>query len=103
MSIRARPVFGILALAQIARRLEQDDFQGRPHICLDQVTADHAAVGFAENGMAALLDQLEAFRPEYDAPWTGLPHVTSIALDRLGSAEVETLAEQVAGRPLPPR
>jgi class 3 adenylate cyclase len=42
------------------------------------------------------------FRPEYEAPWTGLSQVTSIALDRLAPAEVETLAEHVAGRRLPP-
>ena len=42
------------------------------------------------------------FRPEYEPPWTGLSHVTGIALDRLAAAEVETLAEHVAGRPLPP-
>ena len=42
------------------------------------------------------------FRPEYEAPWTGLSHVTSVALDRLAPAEVETLAKRVAGRPLPP-
>jgi len=45
---------------------------------------------------------LITFRPEYEAPWTGLSHVTSIVLDRLAPAEVETLAEHVAGRPLPP-
>src|SRR6516164_8508142 len=45
---------------------------------------------------------LFTFRPEYEAPWAGLSHVTSIALDRLAPAEVETLAEHVAGRPLPP-
>jgi hypothetical protein len=45
---------------------------------------------------------LITFRPEYEAPWTGLSHVTRIALDRLAPAEVETLAEHVAGRPLPP-
>jgi len=45
---------------------------------------------------------LFTFRPEYEAPWTGLSHVTSIALDRLVPFEVETLAEHVAGRPLPP-
>jgi predicted ATPase len=44
---------------------------------------------------------LITFRPEYEAPWTGLSHVTSIAL--LALAEVEILAEHVAGRPLPPR
>jgi predicted ATPase len=45
---------------------------------------------------------LITFRPEYEAPWIGLSHVTSIALDRLLPAEVETLAEHVSGRPLPP-
>ena len=45
---------------------------------------------------------LITFRPEYEAPWTGLSYVTSIALDRLTRAEVETLAECVAGRLLPP-
>ena len=44
---------------------------------------------------------LITFRPEYEAPWTGLSHVTSIALDRLARSEVETLAARVAGRPLP--
>jgi len=41
------------------------------------------------------------FRPEYEAPWIGLSHVTSIALDRLAPAEVKTLAERVAGQPMP--
>jgi class 3 adenylate cyclase len=45
---------------------------------------------------------LITFRPEYEAPWTGLSHVTSIALDRLTPGEVATLAERVAGRPRPP-
>jgi class 3 adenylate cyclase/tetratricopeptide (TPR) repeat protein len=45
---------------------------------------------------------LITFRPEYEAPWPGLSHVTNVALDRLAPAEVETLAEHVAGRPLPP-
>jgi len=44
---------------------------------------------------------LITFRPEYEAPWTGLSHVTSIALDRFAPAEVETLAGHVAGQPLP--
>jgi predicted ATPase len=45
---------------------------------------------------------LFTFRPEYEAPWVGLSHATNIKLDRLAGAEVETLAERVAGRPLPP-
>jgi predicted ATPase len=34
---------------------------------------------------------LFTFRPEYEAPWTGLSYVTSIALDRLVPVEVEFL------------
>jgi predicted ATPase len=45
---------------------------------------------------------LITFRPEYEASWTGLSHVTSITLDRLAPAEVEILVERVVGRPLPP-
>jgi predicted ATPase len=44
---------------------------------------------------------LFTFRPEYDAPWTGLSHVTNIALERLAPTEIEILAERVAGRRLP--
>ena len=45
---------------------------------------------------------LITFRPEYEAPWTGLSYVTGIALDHLAPVEVETLAEHVAGLSLPP-
>src|SRR5262249_9585798 len=38
---------------------------------------------------------LFTFRPEYEAPWTGLSHVTNIALDRFAPAEVEPLAQHV--------
>jgi predicted ATPase len=40
---------------------------------------------------------LITFRPEYEAPWAGLSHATSITLDRLAAAEVESLAMRVAG------
>jgi predicted ATPase len=61
------------------------------------------AVGDAIERVRALpVLVLFTFRPDYEAPWTGLSHVTSITLDRLAPAEVETLAEHVAGRPLPP-
>ena len=56
-----------------------------------------------ERVRALPLLMLITFRPEYEAPWTGLSHVTNIALDRFAPAEVETLAEHVAGRPLPPK
>jgi class 3 adenylate cyclase/predicted ATPase len=42
------------------------------------------------------------FRPEFDAPWIGQPHVTALALNRLGHREVDTMIERVIGnKPLP--
>jgi class 3 adenylate cyclase/predicted ATPase len=42
------------------------------------------------------------FRPEFEAPWIGQPHVTAVALNRLGHREVGTLIERVVGnKPLP--
>lgn len=37
------------------------------------------------------------FRPEFHPPWTGLPHVTSLALGGLGRREAATLAARTAG------
>ncbi|MBV8090947.1 MAG: hypothetical protein JO139_15525 [Alphaproteobacteria bacterium] len=34
---------------------------------------------------------LITFRPEYEAPWTRLAHVTSIALDRLPQRSIRAL------------
>jgi class 3 adenylate cyclase len=42
------------------------------------------------------------FRPEFDAPWVGQPHVTALALNRLGHREVGTMIDRVVGdNPLP--
>jgi class 3 adenylate cyclase/predicted ATPase len=42
------------------------------------------------------------FRPEFEAPWVGQPHVTALALNRLGRREVGTLIDRVVGnKPLP--
>jgi class 3 adenylate cyclase/tetratricopeptide (TPR) repeat protein len=37
------------------------------------------------------------FRPEFVPPWTGQPHVTVLALNRLGSRECAALVEQIMG------
>jgi tetratricopeptide (TPR) repeat protein len=42
------------------------------------------------------------FRPEFDAPWVGQPHVTAVALNRLGHREVGTLIDHVVGNKLLP-
>src|SRR4029077_10397077 len=42
------------------------------------------------------------FRPEFEPPWIGQPHVTAVALDRLTRAEIHAMVDQIAGsRPLP--
>jgi class 3 adenylate cyclase/predicted ATPase len=41
------------------------------------------------------------FRPEFEAPWVGQPHVTALALNRLGRRDVGSLIDRVVGnRPL---
>jgi class 3 adenylate cyclase len=42
------------------------------------------------------------FRPEFDPPWTGQAHVGLLALNRLDVQDGTALAEQVAGKALPP-
>jgi predicted ATPase len=42
------------------------------------------------------------FRPEFQPPWTGQPHVTKLALNRLDRRDQVFLVEQIAdGKPLP--
>ena len=42
------------------------------------------------------------FRPEVEAPWVGQPHVTALALNRLGHRNVAALIDRVVGnKPLP--
>jgi class 3 adenylate cyclase/predicted ATPase len=42
------------------------------------------------------------FRPEFEAPWVGQPHVTVLALNRLEHREVDTMIDRVIGnKPLP--
>ena len=44
-----------------------------------------------------------SFRPDYQPPWTGLPHVTTLALNRLGRRERTKLVEHITGgKSLPP-
>jgi class 3 adenylate cyclase/predicted ATPase len=38
-----------------------------------------------------------SFRPDFVPPWTGLPLVTSLTLDRLSSQDAKVLVERVAG------
>jgi predicted ATPase len=43
------------------------------------------------------------FRPEFNAPWVGQPHVTSLPLNRLGAREAAIIIERLVGnKELPP-
>ena len=42
------------------------------------------------------------FRPEFEPPWIGRPHVTALTLNRLGEREVAAMIDRVVGnKPLP--
>ena len=44
-----------------------------------------------------------SFRPEFEPPWTRLPHVTQLALSRLDRGEGAAIADRIAGgKSLPP-
>ena len=42
------------------------------------------------------------FRPEFEPPWIGQPHVTALTINRLGQREVRAMIEHVAGSRLIP-
>ena len=42
------------------------------------------------------------FRPEFDPPWIGQPHVTALTLNRLGEREIAAMIDRVVGNKLLP-
>jgi len=42
------------------------------------------------------------FRPEFEPPWVRQPHVTALALNRLGHREIDTMIDRVIGNKLLP-
>jgi class 3 adenylate cyclase len=46
-------------------------------------------------GLRALL--IVTFRPEFEAPWIGRPHVTSLTLNRLPQRDIDAMIDRVAG------
>ena len=50
--------------------------------------------------MACLL--IVTYRPEFEPPWIGRPHVTALTLNRLGEREIAAMIDGVTGnKPLP--
>ena len=44
------------------------------------------------------------YRPEFEPPWIGRPHVTVLTLNRLGEGEIAALIDGMTGnKPLPTR
>ena len=53
------------------------------------------------NASACLL--IVTYRPEFEPPWIGRPHVTALTLNRLGEREIAAMIDRVTGnKPLPP-
>jgi predicted ATPase len=42
------------------------------------------------------------FRPDFDAPWIGRPHITFMAINRLGERDIDAMIEGVVGNKLLP-
>jgi predicted ATPase len=42
------------------------------------------------------------FRPEFDPPWVGRPHVTALTLNRLAQRDIEAIIDSVVGNKLVP-
>ena len=42
------------------------------------------------------------FRPEFEPPWIGRPHVTSLTINRLAEREVDAMIDRVVGNKLLP-
>ena len=56
------------------------------------------AFGRAVNRAATLpVLLIVTFRPEFDTPWIGRPHVTALTLNRLEEREVAILIDRVSG------
>jgi class 3 adenylate cyclase/predicted ATPase len=56
------------------------------------------AFGRAVNRVATVpVLLIVTFRPEFDAPWIGRPHVTALTLNRLAEREVAILIDRVSG------
>ena len=61
------------------------------------------ALSRAVNRIASLpILLIVTFRPEFDPPWIGRPHVTALTLNRLAEREVSMMIDRVVGsKPLP--
>ena len=51
-------------------------------------------------GLRTLL--IVTFRPEFEAPWIGRPHVTALTLNRLAQRDIDAMIDRVAGNKLLP-
>jgi predicted ATPase/class 3 adenylate cyclase len=68
---------------------------------IDPTSLEALGRGIGRNqGLGALL--IITYRPEFEPPWTGQPHVTSLTLNRLPQREIATLIDRMRGnKPLP--
>ena len=63
---------------------------------IDPTSLEVLGRGISRNqGLGALL--IITYRPEFEPPWIGQPHVTSLTLNRLALREIATLVDRVTG------
>jgi len=96
-----------LTLAALVRQLEQQTRQKPVVLIFEDVHWIDATSLELLDLIAARAPRLAAlvcitFRPEFQPPWTGQPHVTSLALNRLYQRDAAMIVTRIAGnKPLP--
>ena len=91
-----------LTFAALLRRLERLSARGPVLVVFEDVhwidPSSRELLDLAVERAARLpVLLLVTFRPEFEPPWIGQPHVTALALSRLGPREAAALVRRVAG------
>jgi hypothetical protein len=84
------------------------------HVCslylIQQPTRIRFALGGGRGRVSRVVDRVATlrvllivtFRPEFDPPWIGLPHVTAVTINRLARRHVGDMIDRVAGNKVLP-
>ena len=65
-------------------------------------TSLEALVGAVDRIRTLRVLLIVTYRPEFEPPWIGRPHVTALTLNRLGEREIAAMIDRVTGnKPLP--
>ena len=82
--------YPIIGQMERAAGLTHDD---TPHSRLDKLDAVLAQTSTSTQDPALVL-LIVTFRPEFDPPWVGLPHVTAVTINRLTQRQVGAMIDE---------